>query len=151
MAGFEPLQELEPIAYAKKNPGKVDFAESGLASNGRLATKRFMCQASLTSAQARSRRHSSAANADHAGRPRHCDNGTAPCRCRRQTHPCASAHPPLSVMRTTGRAQQLTCRSIDHLVTNFIDFLSGMSIANSAVQKKTSSSTLVLTEPSTEL
>jgi tripartite-type tricarboxylate transporter receptor subunit TctC len=72
-AGFDPLRDLEPIAlmavqpmvmvthpslpvtnirelitYAKANPGKVDYASSGPASNGRLATERFMKMAGIS-------------------------------------------------------------------------------------------------------
>ncbi|AHG64114.1 Bug family tripartite tricarboxylate transporter substrate binding protein [Advenella mimigardefordensis] len=66
-AGFDPLRDFEPVAllgvqpmvlvthpslpvktvqelisYAKAHPGEIDFASSGPASNGRLATETFM-------------------------------------------------------------------------------------------------------------
>lgn len=72
-AGFDPLKDFEPvaflgfqpmilvahpsvparnvkefIAYAKANPMKIEFASSGAASNGRMATERFMNQAGIT-------------------------------------------------------------------------------------------------------
>jgi tripartite-type tricarboxylate transporter receptor subunit TctC len=71
-SGFDPMQDLLPIAflavqpmvlvshpslpvhsvkeliaYARANPAKINFASSGPASNGRLATERFMRQADI--------------------------------------------------------------------------------------------------------
>lgn len=44
-----PVQSVkELIAYARANPGRIDFGSSGVASNGRLATEQFMRQAGIT-------------------------------------------------------------------------------------------------------
>jgi tripartite-type tricarboxylate transporter receptor subunit TctC len=44
-----PVQSVKDlIAYAKANPGRIDFGSSGVASNGRLATEQFMREAGIT-------------------------------------------------------------------------------------------------------